>query len=274
MHPEYINDKAGIGQLERKILDQMSSSGKTVIHAQDLESEFGYNRKQSSLILSRLSKKGWIQRLRSGIYRIVPLGSESATPLPDDSWAIAMEVFEPCYISGWSAAEYWELTEQIFNSTVVFTCHKQRRKDQTIAGLRYRTKNIAPDYIFGTKTIWSSNKKIVIADLHRTVIDVLDDPIIGGGGRHSLDIAKAYKDHAEANLNTLIEYAERLNHGAAIKRLGFIGENIMNLSESLLERLHAKIKKGIIKFDPNGPDSGPIITKWGIRINIPLGDVS
>ena len=45
----------------------------------------------------------------------------------DESWVLARAVFEPCYIGGWSAAEHWGFTEQIFNSTMVFT---------TVGGIR------------------------------------------------------------------------------------------------------------------------------------------
>src|SRR3989338_1532673 len=135
MNLKYSETQAGIGQVERHVLDTMSRSGKPVIRAADLERELGYSRAISNLALSRLAKKGWLQRLKSGIYRIIPLGSESATPMPDDAWSIAMELFSPCYISGWTAAEHWELTEQIFNTTVIFTSQKQRKKDIVIAGL-------------------------------------------------------------------------------------------------------------------------------------------
>ena len=48
------------------------------------------------------------------------------------------------------------------------------------------------------------------------------------------------------------------------------GDNI----DPFLDKIHLKINTGIIKLDPHGPNSGPINTKWGIRINIPLGDIS
>jgi predicted transcriptional regulator of viral defense system len=272
MHLEY--NKAGISQAERNIIDMLTRLGKQIVRPTDLQKELGYDRQQSNLILSRLCKKGWLQRLKAGIYRIVPLGSESSSPVPEDAWAIAMDLFSPCYISGWTAAEHWELTEQIFNSTVIFTGQQQRKKETTIAGLNYRTKFIEPENIFGTKKIWSSNKAILIADLHRTIIDVLDDPALGGGGRQTLDIIKAYSQHKEANPEMLLEYAEKLGHGAVFKRLGLVAEKLLHLPASSLEKIHARIKKGIILFDPNGPNSGPIITKWRIRINIPLGDVS
>ena len=274
MHLKYNTKRAGISQSERQIIDVMTSLGKLLIHTKDLENELDFNRQESNLILSRLCKKGWLQRLKSGIYRVIPLGSESTNPTPEDAWAIAMELFSPCYISGWTAAEHWELTEQIFNSTVIFTCNKQRKKEVIIAGLPYRTKYISTEDIFGTKKIWSSNKPILIADIHRTIIDVLDDPEIGGGGRHTLDIVKAYAQHKEINPEMLWRYAEKLDHGAVFKRLGFVAEKLLHFPNVWLEKFHAKTKTGIINFDSNGLSSGPIITKWGIRINVPLGDIS
>jgi predicted transcriptional regulator of viral defense system len=274
MNLKYTEKQAGVGQIERHVLDTMSRLGNAVIRAVDLERELGYSRAISNLALSRLAKKGWLQRLKSGVYRIVPLGSESTTPMPDDSWAIAMELFSPCYISGWTAAEHWELTEQIFNSTVIFTSQKQRKKDIVIAGLNYRTKSIPAKDIFGIKKIWSSNTPILIADPHRTIIDALDDPEIGGGGRHTIDIVKAYMKHKDANPEILLQYAEKLEHGAVFKRLGFAGEKIMHFPSPLLDKIHSKINTGVIKLDPHGSNSGPIVSKWGIRINIPLGDIS
>jgi len=274
MNSKYNRGQAGISQEERHIIDTMVHSGKLIVRSIDLEQTLGYSTEKANLALSRLCKKGWLQRLRSGIYRVVPLGSDSANPIPEDAWAIAMELFSPCYISGWTAAEHWELTEQIFNSTVIFSGQKQRKKDHLIAGLTYRAKFIALKNIWGTKSIWSSNKKILIADIHRTIIDVLDDPKLGGGGRHTIDILKTYLQKKEADLEILMQYAKKLEHGSVFKRLGFIIEKFANPSSTWVETLHSKIKTGIINLDPNGPNSGPIITKWGIRINIPLGDIA
>lgn len=273
MDLKYTEKLAGIAQAERHVLSTMSRLGKTVIRASDLEEELGYSRTASNLVLSRLTKKGWLQRLKLGVYSIIPLEAESATPIPEDAWSIAMELFSPCYISGWTAAEHWELTEQIFNATVVFTTQKQRKNTVDIAGLNYRTKTIPSKDIFGTKKIWSSNTPILMADLHRTIIDALDEPEIAGGGRHTIDIVKAYIQHKEANPDILFQYADKLDHGAVFKRLGFIAEKIMYLPESYLSKIHPRIKTGIINLDPHGSDTGLIVTKWGIRINISLGDI-
>lgn len=274
MHAQYNKKQAGLGEIERHIIDKMSFIGKSIIYASDLEKEFRYDKKKANLTLSRLCRKGWLQRLRAGVYRIIPLGSDTTDPIPEDAWVIAMELFSPCYISGWTAAEHWDLTEQVFNSTMVFTSRKQRTKDHIIAGLVYRTKAISEKDIFGVKKIWSSNKIVLIADIHKTIVDILDDPEIGGGGRHAVDIIRAYWQKKEADLEILIQYAGKLGSGAIFKRLGFIAEKVMHLPQDQLNELYSKINTGIIKFDPSGPNSGPISTRWGIRLNIPLSDLT
>ncbi|MCK5285349.1 MAG: type IV toxin-antitoxin system AbiEi family antitoxin domain-containing protein [Alphaproteobacteria bacterium] len=274
MNLGYTTEQLGISQSERLIIDSLIRLGKQIVRADDLEEIFGYTRSNANSTLSKLCRKGWLQRLKSGVYRVVPLGSASSNPVPDDAWAIAMEVFSPCYISGWTSAEHWDLTEQIFNLTIVFTGQKLRKSQHNIANLSYITKFIDRKKIFGTKKIWSSNTPVQIADIHRTVIDVLDDPHIGGGGRHTLDILRAYWKKEVADLNALLEYAEKLNHGAIFRRLGATTEIInKHVPDVFMSRIQSRIKTGIINFDPSGNNSGPILTKWGVRMNLPSGDI-
>ena len=268
MNLNYNDGQAGIGQTERQALDVLSRLGKPTIRAHDLETTLGYSREISNLMLSRLCKKGWVQRLKSGIYRIVPLGSESANPVPEDAWAIAMELFAPCYISGWTAAEHWELTEQIFNSTMVFTSQKQRKNEVVIAGLKYRTKLSMPEHIFGIKKIWSSNTQIHIADIHRTIIDILDDPEIGGGGRQTIDMLKAYFQHKDADAEILYQYAEKLQHNAVFKRLGFILSKIKPQEVQSITYCLEHLSRGNSQLDPTSKGKR-LIKKW--RLWIPEG---
>jgi predicted transcriptional regulator of viral defense system len=271
---EYTKKRAGLGNKERQLIDSIVGSGKTIIHGSELQQEFGYSRAAANLMLSRLHKKGWLQRLKAGVYRIVPLGSDSANPIPEDAWAIAMEMFAPAYIGGWTAAEHWDLTEQIFNTTVVFSAHKQKSTGQTVIGLSFKIKFLQKQHLFGTTKIWSENMPIQLSDLHRTIIDVLDDPAIGGGGRSMVDIFIAYKGRKEADPEVLWQYAQRLDNGGIFKRLGFLSERILKAPVDYLKKVQAECKTGIVLLDPQGPRTGPIIKKWGIRINIPLADLA
>lgn len=268
------SNRTGVSRRERYIIDSLVEQGKQIFTSEDLLATMGTATININLVLSRLAKKGWLQRLKAGTYRIVPLGSSSASPVPEDPWLIAVEIFPPCYIGGWTAAEHWDLTEQIFNKTFVFTGKKQRSTEHIVAGLLFRTHFIPEKYIFGTQKIWTQNVPIHVSDIHRTVIDILNEPFIGGGGRAAIDIARSYAGKKERDPEMLLQYALQLESGAVFKRLGFMAEEFLHVPEMYLEKVREKCKQGIIKLDPQGPKTGPVNTKWGIQINIPLADIT
>jgi len=260
----------GLSARERAVLATFMRKGRVTIDGKDVAKEFALSRPLANKILLRLEQKGWLQRGKRGVYIFVPLSSMSPETMPEDPWTLAMELFSPCYISGFSAAEYWELTEQIFNVVVVFTARPQRKTIQKLANITFRTHHIPESNIFGTKKVWRNNKAVLVADPHRTTIDVFDSPECGGGGRHSLDIAHAYWKSGKADPDILLQYALKLNRGVVFKRLGFTAELWGSAHKDWTKKCIEHISSGISKFDPSGPDKGRILTRWKLRINLPL----
>ncbi len=260
----------GLSTRERIILSDFLRKGRVTIEGRDVANKFDLNRPLANKILLRLERKGWLQRSKRGVYIFVPLTSTTPETMPDDPWALAMELFKPCYISGFTAAEHWELTEQIFNAIVVFTTHAQRRATQKLANITFRTHRISESRLFGTSKVWRNNIPVLVADRHRTLIDVLDYPELGGGGRHVLDIAHAYWKSGKAEPKKLVQYAKKLNRGVIFKRLGFSGELWGDVNEEWLEACRKNISAGISKLDPSGANKGKILTRWKLRINVPL----
>jgi predicted transcriptional regulator of viral defense system len=118
--------------------------------------------------------------------------------------------------------------------------------------------------------VWRNNRAILVADPHRTVIDVLDWPELGGGGRHSMDIAYAYWKSGKSNPDALMGYASKLNRGVVFKRLGFTAENWGAVDKTWIAECRKHISAGVSKLDPSGPDRGHIVTRWSLRINVPM----
>src|SRR5712691_11789056 len=77
-------------------------------------------------LLARWSALGWLSRVRRGLYVPVPLESSTADIALEDAWAVADRLFAPCYIGGWSAAQHWGFTEQLFRTTLVVTTRRPR----------------------------------------------------------------------------------------------------------------------------------------------------
>lgn len=265
------SDLAGLSAQERKIIRHFSANEQITINADDVIAIHSCSRGTANKILSRLAQKGWLQRLKQGVYSIVPISSSITKPVIEDTWSLAMDLFRPAFISGWSAAEHWDFTEQIFNSVSVVTMVKQRNAVQVIGSIQFRTRTVKPERFFGSKKIWFGSNIVEIADPSRMVIDILDLPRFGGGGRHTIDIIRQYWNSEIRDPESLLDYAIRYKRGSVCKRLGFLTETFnAPVSAKWIQSCRENISKGISYLDPDGPATGKIISKWNLRINLPL----
>jgi predicted transcriptional regulator of viral defense system len=263
---------AGLSAQERRIMDSFVASERPVVTAADLVALREMPRATANRILARLHRKGWLRRIRRGLYSVVTLGASSPEPVIEDAWPLAMELFSPCFISGWSAAEHWGLTEQIFNAVSLVTARPQRAVEQVLVAIRFRTRTLSQEKIFGAKRIWLGSRRVDVADPHRLLIDILDDPSFGGGGRHVLDVVRAYWTGRHADADTVLSYAQHYGRGTVYKRLGFTAERFGRVSEAWIANCRSGMSAGVSKLDPSGPRRGKILTRWRLRLNIPIGD--
>lgn len=260
----------GLSTQEREILGAFAAAETPVVTADELISVHPVPRGVANQILSRLCRKGWLHRVKRGLYVPVPLSASDPEHAIEDAWPLAMSLFAPCFISGWSAAEHWDLTEQIFNSIAVISRRPQRRATQSFAGIKFRTRTVQPERFFGMKRAWFGSRAVDVADPHRLVIDILESPELGGGGRHTVDVVRAYWKSDHANATTVLEYATRYCRGTVFKRLGFLAESFAEVTDDWLDACRREISAGISKLDPAGSDSGPIVSRWNLRINVPV----
>jgi len=276
MQPKYSSVlPAGLSRQEREIMDFFAAEGRPTVTASDVISVLSVERGNAQRMLSRLAQKGWLLRLRKGTYSLVPLGATTPETSVEDPWPLATALFAPCYLSGWTAAEHWDLTEQIFNATVVVTAKPQRAQEQTVAGFRFVCRTVDGRALFGTARVRSSSgARVPMADPHRLVIDVLAVPALGGGGRHAIDVVRAYLRSKHCDWSKLLEYAERYGKGMVFKRLGFAAETFATPPPEWLAKCAAHMSAGISLLDPAGPKRGRIVTRWRLRLNQPIDEAA
>jgi len=106
--------------------------------------------------------------------------------------------------------------------------------------------------------------KFPVSDLHRTIVDILDDPALGGGIQHVSDCLNAYLKRADRDDQKLIEYGEQLGNGAVFKRLGFLAERNQS-GEKLTELCRSRLSAGNAKLDPALVGSR-LVTKWRLFV--------
>lgn len=247
----------------RKLVAVIRTAG-DVINIDDAVDALAVSRSEASKLLSRWAKQGWLRRISSGVYVPVPLDSLESSHVLTDPWILVPALFDPAYIGGRTAAEYWDLTEQLFRDIVVFTTRSVRRSQIKKHGAQFTVHSIQNEKLFGLKTIWRDSSRIYVSDVHRTIIDMLNNPQTGGGIQHVSDCFAAYMKRSDRQDNLLIEYADRLGNGAVFKRLGFISERLERGS-LLANECKSRLTKGNAKLDSN-LDCSRLVSKWHLWI--------
>jgi predicted transcriptional regulator of viral defense system len=104
----------------------------------------------------------------------------------------------------------------------------------------------------------------MVSDPTRTIIDMLDDPAVGGGISHVDECLRRYLASPDAQTKKLIEYADHLGNGAVFKRLGFLVSKGTGF-EALAEACHARLTAGNAKLDPALP-AQRLVKKWRLWV--------
>jgi len=214
--------------------------------------------------LARWQRQGWIARVRRGLYTQLPLESSMGDRAVEDPWTLVPQLFGHAYIGGASAAHHWDLTEQLFRSVFVYSARNVRKRETIVYGTTFVLKHIDEGLLFGTKAAWRNRTRLEVSDPHRTIIDLLDDPSMGGGIAHVADCFHSYLRRSDASINTLLAYAERVGNGAVFKRLGFLGERA-GADEALIKGCAARLTQGNAKLDPALP-CPRLVRRWHLWI--------
>jgi predicted transcriptional regulator of viral defense system len=248
----------------RARLAAVLQTARDLVTIEDAMRALSLDRRAAAQALSRWQEQGWLKRVGSGIYAPIPLDASTTEQVLKDPWILVPALFGPAYIGGWTAAEHWDLTEQLFRSVFVFTARPFRSKEQTVQGVTFTLKRIPEEALFGLKTLWRGQTKISIADKHRTILDLMADPATGGGIRHAALCLRQYMRDAEADDKTLIRYAEQLGNGAVFKRLGFLVSQMPG-HEELVQACRQRLSAGNAKLDPALP-CRRLIKAWRLWI--------
>lgn len=256
----------GIGKLDRQRITEILRGTQHTISVTEAAKILGIPREHAAKLLARWTSKGWMSRISRGIYILVPLESKTTDISLEDPWIIAEKLYHPCYIGGWSAAEHWGLTEQIFRTLIVFTTQQPRNRKPNIKGTNFLLHTTSQQYMFGLKSTWHGNVKISVSDPSRTILDFLIDPKFGGGIRTTIDMLNEYLKSENKNLKLLIDYAKRLKNPAVFKRLGFLLEQYAPEEIKIIEVCKKQITVSKVKLDPQLDTDNKLITRWRLWV--------
>lgn len=261
----------GIGTDNRRRLTELLRAAKGPFTVENAAATLDVSRTRARRFLAYLAGRGWLTRVRPGLYATVPLEASNPSEWTEDPWVVAAHVFGPCYVGGWSACEHWGLTDQLFRDVVILTTRCQRDRSPIIQGTSYRVKVIKQERMFGTRIVWRGGVRVHVSDPARTVVDLLDEPGLGGGIRHVADVVRVWFDGEFRDDGLLLDYAERFGNRSVYKRLGFLIERLNIQALGLLEESKRRMSKGVVRLDPSGPVGGRRIGRWSLIANVTIG---
>ncbi len=243
--------------MRKNILKELSENGNTFTVDDALEVS-GCTKEVLWVILSRMQKEGWIERVEKGTYMIIPLNSKKGEYTLHE-FVIGSLLVKPYCIAYWSALHFYGLTEQIPRTVFIQTTSRKKNRKPEIFGIDYQVVQIKESKFFGIRTEWIDETPVNITDRGKTMVDCLDKPQYCGG---VVEVAKALKS-GEFDKNNLVEYAGLIGNTGVIRRLGYLCD-LLDIDIAL-----PKVEtRNYLYLDPGMPKKGERSSKWRIIINL------
>lgn len=239
------------------ILDELAKRG-NIFTVEDVLSTINIKKEVLWVILSRLEKQGWIERIEKGKYMIIPLGAEKGKYTLNE-FVIGSLLVNPYCIAYWSALHFYGLTEQIPNTVFIQTTARKKKQEAKVFGIKYRIVKVKDEKFFGIRKEWIEEIQINITDKEKTIIDCLDKPQYCGG---VIEVAKALKNE---NIDTrkLLDYSQQIGNSGVIRRLGYLCDFLrVNINVPEVKT------RNYLSLDPTMPHKGPKNSRWRLTINL------
>ncbi len=264
MQNDKYNTKT-LGPVSSFLITELKRSGRNIFRIKEAVAILKKNEKATADLLSELVKRGIILRLKSGLFLIVP--REARSNYLENRYIVARELINPgsYYISHYSAMAVHGLTTQPVLK--VFTTTAKRAKNRSISGFEFIFVYARPENFFGIEEKWvTKQEKIRVSDLEKTIVDALIRPELCGGVSEAAKGIWLAKD--KINFQRLMDYCRKAGVKAAVKRLGFILQEL-NLGGDIAKDLEALVKNSAsyALLDPTLKKQGKYLKRWRLRIN-------
>jgi len=253
-------------------LSLLASKGQSIFRLEDLIAATHWPRRRAINLLYRLRRSGWIASLARSTYLIVPLEAGPEAAWTEDALVIASHLVTPGAVAYWSACHYWNWTEQVPRTVFVQTAKRTKRQRRKVLGVTYEFVRLTARKCFGTVERSAGRGRIVVTDREKTLVDALDRPDLCGG---ICQVVEMLPDAAEAVRWEKVEaYLEKMGSGALYKRLGLLVEMLGEKAkvpdrQRRIEAWRSRLTGGYAPLDPGGPASGPVNSRWRVRVNVP-----
>lgn len=258
-----------LSQNESKVILDLEWRGQKIVTLAEIRAALACSEGYARFMVHQLVKKGWLERIRPGLYQLVPAERGRGGVADTNPLAAGAALVSPYFFSFGTACTQHGLTEQVFSEVFVIT--RVRRKPQIVRGKRFIFVPVPEGRFFGFTEQQILGEPVQMATIERALVDALDRPRCAGGiGEVSRIAAKAAR---RVSWDTLLDCLRRFDVSALVQRLGYLLElNGAEVPAEVLTALHGLVRPG--SKVPVGPGAkwgrhGPLSRAWGVVENVP-----
>ncbi len=262
--------KRSLSRNEAAIVLDLEWRGARLVSLADLRKLLRASPAYSRFMAHRLVQKGWLQRLRRGVYRLVPAdrGREGV----GDTNPLIAGIFlkKPFFYSYGTACSHHGLTRQAFTEFAV-AC-RERRRPAISQGIRYVFIHQPESRFFGFELVKILGETYPMATRERAMLDALDHPELAGGiGEVSLILAKGLKS---CRWPVMLDALKRWRQSSMVQRLGYFARlHGIAVRPSVLRELRSLMRPNVkIHLGPRARwgTRGALDADWNVLVNVPL----
>jgi predicted transcriptional regulator of viral defense system len=124
--------------------------------------------------------------------------------------------------------------------------------------------------MFGLQTVWRDNARVLVSSPTRTVVDMLDNPRLGGGIKHVAEMVVELITGEHRDDDALIAFGKKLGNKTLFKRLGFIIDATGIDAPQLLSICRDNVSAGYSRLDPSVKRKGRLLRRWNLAVNVEI----
>lgn len=239
---------------EQKVYSQLYSQ--RVINTEDVKGILGDSHKSPDYI-TNLREKGYLQKIRKGLYAIVPPNLVGKKYHPD-KFLVAGKVKENYYLSYHSALELYGLAQSAYNTVWITT--KSQANSFTYQSINYQF--LTTKYFFGITRINHQGVDIQVSDREKTFLDCLRHPKYAGGWE---ELMKSLNTLPSLNWNKFTDYVEKFDKKSLYQKSGFLLENLgIKTPDKVFTKLKSRVGNRTYYLEKDKESS--LNRKWNLMI--------
>ncbi len=217
-----------------------------------------------------LVKRGWLQRVRPGVYLLNP-GRFGPDALPDtDPLRVGSRLIDPYYFGFATAAELSGVFPQASRRYYIVT--SSRPPQGARIAKQFQFVRVPSFRFFGIRRLLRRGERLAVSDLERTIVDCIDRPELAGGMSGVVQIFGLAKPRLD--WTRLGSYLARFGSASVARRAGFLAERVRPSVRPPASWIRTLLPRASEPFVPLGHPAafgrrGPHDARWRIVENVP-----